>query len=354
MQNPFTTTFSKNPENSYIYTDRTKEILENFYYDNPSESVYKITGVRGSGKTVILAKIEEELRKEEYVKKGWLVFDINPSRDLLIQIASMLVKEGFGKKTTKGKSLSISASFLGTGGSVGFSSEKDNAFFDIGVEIEEMLTLVQKKKKKILIGIDEVSKTKEMVQFASEFGKWLRANYPVYLICTGLYENIMEVSNVKNLTFFRRAVTVKTEPLSFVRMSEMYRRLLKVDLGEGQEMAKITMGYAYAFQELGSLYFRKKNNEKLADLIFELKSELYAYSYEKIWEELTEEDRFLVKLITEKKEYKREEVIKLMGEKAGNYSMYRDRLIKRGILESRQAYISFALPFFGEYIKEYC
>ncbi len=354
MQNPFTTTFSKNPENSYIYTDRTKEILENFYYDNPSESVYKITGVRGSGKTVILAKIEEELRKEEYVKKGWLVFDINPSRDLLIQIASMLVKEGFGKKTTKGKSLSISASFLGTGGSVGFSSEKDNAFFDIGVEIEEMLTLVQKKKKKILIGIDEVSKTKEMVQFASEFGKWLRANYPVYLICTGLYENIMEVSNVKNLTFFRRAVTVKTEPLSFVRMSEMYRRLLKVDLGEGQEMAKITMGYAYAFQELGSLYFRKKNNEKLADLISELKSELYAYSYEKIWEELTEEDKFLVKLITEKKEYKREEVIKLMGEKAGNYSMYRDRLIKRGILESRQAYISFALPFFGEYIKEYC
>ena len=120
MQNPFTTIFSKNPENSYIYTDRTKEILENFYYDNPSESVYKITGVRGSGKT-------------EYVKKGWLVFDINPSRDLLIQIASMLVKEGFGKKTTKGKSLSISASFLGTGGSVGFSSEKDNAFFDIGI-----------------------------------------------------------------------------------------------------------------------------------------------------------------------------------------------------------------------------
>ena len=164
----------------------------------------------------------------------------------------------------------------------------------------------------------------------------------------------MEVSNVKNLTFFKRAGTVKTEPLSFVRMSEMYRRLLKVDLGEVQEMAKITMGYAYAFQELGSLYFRKKNNEKLADLISELKSELYAYSYEKIWKELTEEDKFLVKLITEKKEYKREEVIKLMGEKAGNYSMYRDRLIKRGILESRQAYISFALPFFGEYIKEYC
>ena len=73
-----------------------------------------------------------------------------------------------------------------------------------------------------------------------------------------------------------------------------------------------------------------------------LKSELFAYSYEKIWEELTETDRFFVKLLLQKKEYKREEVLQLMGQKAGNYSMYRDRLLKRGILESRQAYISFA------------
>lgn len=85
-----------------------------------------------------------------------------------------------------------------------------------------------------------------------------------------------------------------------------------------------------------------------------LREELFAYSYEKIWEELTEADRFLVRLLTGKAEYKREEVLALMGERAGNYSMYRDRLLKRGILESRQAYVSFALPFFAEYVKEYC
>ena len=65
MQNPFTTTFSKTPEYTYIHTEKTEEILESFIYDNPSESVYKITGVRGSGKTVILAKVEEELRTNE-------------------------------------------------------------------------------------------------------------------------------------------------------------------------------------------------------------------------------------------------------------------------------------------------
>ena len=38
MQNPFTTTFSKTPEYTYIHTEKTEEILENFIYDNPSES----------------------------------------------------------------------------------------------------------------------------------------------------------------------------------------------------------------------------------------------------------------------------------------------------------------------------
>lgn len=218
MQNPFTTTFSKAPENTYIATQQTNEILDNFSYDHPSESVYKITGVRGSGKTVILAKIEEELRSEWNQEKGWIVLDLNPARDMLGQIVAMLHKEGYGKGDTKNRSLNISATVLGTGGGVGYSAEKEDPFFDIGVEIETMIQQAQENGKKILIGVDEVSKTSEMVMFASEYGRWLRANYPVYLVCTGLYENIQEVSNVKNLTFFRRATTIKTEPLNMVRM----------------------------------------------------------------------------------------------------------------------------------------
>ena len=354
MQNPFTTTFSKSPEYSYIATEKTNEILQNFSYENPSESVYKITGVRGSGKTVILTKVEEYLRSEECAKKGWIVIDINPARDILWQIAAFLSKAGFAKKRTSGKSLNISATVLGTGGGIGVSSQNENTFFDIGVEINEMLQIVQKQGKKILLAIDEVSKTKEMVAFTLEYGNWLREGFPVYLVCTGLYENMMEVSNVKNLTFFRRAATIKTEPLNNVRMAEMYRRLLNIDLDEARAMAKLTKGYAYAFQELGTLYFKKSKEEKLENLISMLKSELFAYSYEKIWEELTEADRFFVKLITQKSEYKREEVLVLMGDKAGNYSVYRDRLLKRGIIESRQAYISFAMPFFADYVKEYC
>ena len=320
MQNPFTTTFSKTPEYTYIHTEKTEEILENFVYENPSESVYKITGVRGSGKTVILAKVEEELKNNENRYINWLVFDVNPTRDILEQIAAMLVKAGFGSEEKKTTGINISATVLGSGGGIGYTADKSNHFFDIGVEVEEMIQNVQKKGRKILIGIDEVSKSEEMIKFASEYGRWLRAGYPVYFVCTGLYENIQELCNVKNLTFFRRATTVKTEPLNMIRMTEMYRSKLNIDVSQARELAKITKGYAYAFQELGVLCFKKKENETLEDILSKLKSELFAYSYEKIWEEMTEMDRFLAGLLTEKEEYKRDEILKLMGEKAGSYS----------------------------------
>ena len=299
-----------------------------------------------------MAKVEQEIRTNKNHYANWVVFDVNPTRNILGQIAAMLAKEGFGGTDTKSAGVNISASVFGTGAGLGFSKEND--FFGIGVEVENMIQAAQKKGIKILIGIDEVSKSEEMVKFASEYGRWLRAGYPVYFVCTGLYENIQDLSNVKNLTFFRRATTIKTEPLNMIRMTEMYRSKLRVDLEQAREMAKMTKGYAYAFQELGVLCFKKKDTETLDDLIPKLKAELFAYSYEKIWEEMTEMDQFLASLLTEKKEYKREEVLKLMGAKSGSYSMYRDRLIKRGILNSRQGYISLALPYFAEYIKEYC
>lgn len=351
MKNPFTTTFSKLPEYTYIATSKTDEILENFSYELPSESVYKITGVRGSGKTVILAKIEETLREQD----EWIVIDLNPARDVLSQMAALLHKAGYGASDVKSRSASVSATVLGTGAQLGFSKENENPYFDIGVEIEEMIKAVAEDGKKVLVGIDEISKTEEMIVFTSEYGRWLRAGYPVYLVCTGLYENINDLSNVKNLTFFRRATTIQTEPLNLIRMTDMYRKFLEVSQDDALNFAKMTKGYAYAFQELGVIFFKNNLNMSIEELVMELKSELFAYSYEKIWEEMSPSDRFLVKILSSKDDFKREEILQMMADKAANYSVYRDRLLRRGIISvTKYGHVSLALPFFSEYIKEYC
>ncbi len=353
MQNPFTTTFSRLPEDTYIITTAPEMIIENFSYDSPSEAIYKITGIRGSGKTVIMSNVQETMKSPEYAKKGWLVYTLNPSRDMLSQFAAYLYSEDFIKKSVKSKSININASVFGTGGGIGYAKTEDDKYFDIGVEIRKMLDIVQSKKKKVLLCVDEVSKTPEMITFSLEFGGWMISGLPVYIICTGLYENVTEISNVKNLTFFRRGTSIITAPLNHTRMCEMYKNKLKIDIDLAKKLATITKGYAYAFQQLGSIYFQKGNKVSLEEVVDELRASLFSYSYEKIWEELSDEDRFLTSLITDKEQYKRAEVLDLMGDKMKNYSVYRDRLIKRGVISAKQGYISIYPPFFSEYVKEY-
>lgn len=353
MQNPFSTTYSKIPDRTYISTSELQEIKENFSYDQPSESVYKITGLRGSGKTVLLSIIQNEFQQEEYRRQGWLVYNLNPMRDMLQQTLAALSQEDFIKIPDKNKSVNFSAQVLGAGGGIGFGREKDDHYYDIGIALKQMLELLRKKNKRLMICVDEVSKSPEMMVFAMEFGGWLMSGYPVYFICTGLFENIQELGNVKNLTFFRRGRSVETQPLHPVKMAEMYQSKLGITVEEARKMADMTRGYAYAFQMLGSLYFAKGSKKSLQEIEEELKTDLFSYSYEKVWEELSREDRYLASLLTDQEENKREDILKKMGNKAKNYSVYRDRLLKRGVIRARQGYISLNPPYFGEYIKKY-
>ncbi len=80
-------------------------------------------------------------------------------------------------------------------------------------------------------------------------------------------------------------------------MAETYRNELGVDSSEAKHLAELTRGYAYAFQELGVLFFQKKKEDELETIIGRLRSELFSYAYEKIWEELSSEDRALIRLI---------------------------------------------------------
>ena len=56
-ENPFTLTFGQKPVEFISRTDQIGKIINTFDMENPSNVVYMIAGVRGSGKTVSLAVI---------------------------------------------------------------------------------------------------------------------------------------------------------------------------------------------------------------------------------------------------------------------------------------------------------
>ena len=107
MQNPFTLTFGKSPLEPVERPVQTNEIVDAFTAESVNQQMFIITGVRGSGKTVMMTEIARRLREKE----NWVVIELNPSTDLL---QAMLAKLNSNKVCAAIiKSAKIDLSFFG-------------------------------------------------------------------------------------------------------------------------------------------------------------------------------------------------------------------------------------------------
>ena len=57
MENPFTLTFGQKPTEFISRTNQIGKIIHTFDMENPSNKVYMVAGVRGSGRRFLLLKL---------------------------------------------------------------------------------------------------------------------------------------------------------------------------------------------------------------------------------------------------------------------------------------------------------
>jgi len=86
MMRSFTLIFGKKPVNYISRLRNIEQIKTSFNSKYPSEQAYFISGLKGSGKTVLMTEVSNEFEKEE----DWIVVNINPEKDLLEGLASEL------------------------------------------------------------------------------------------------------------------------------------------------------------------------------------------------------------------------------------------------------------------------
>lgn len=91
---------------------------------------------------------------------------------------------------------------------------------DIENALDLMLDELHKANKRLLITVDEVINSVSIRVFASAFQIFLRRDYPVFLLMTGIYENIYDLQNDKALNFLYRAPKLLLEPLNFTAMKK--------------------------------------------------------------------------------------------------------------------------------------
>lgn len=338
MKNPFTLAFGKSPINYIERAMQKNEIINSFSEDNPPYQVCMVTGVRGAGKTVLLTEIARYFREEE----DWIVVDLNPERDLLQSLAAELCNSS--QLVPLFQDAKINLSFLG----LGIEMDGVPPITDISVAIERMLERIGKKKK-VLITIDEVTSNEHMREFVSEFQIYMRKEYPVYLLMTGLFENIYELQNEKSLTFLYRAPKVELRPLSESMIAQRYEKIFSLTKEDARAMARETKGYPFAFQVLGYLCW--KNKAKWTEILEEYSQYLEEYVYEKLWSEMSVNDRKVITAIAKSSNGKVSDIRELTDKSSANFSVYRDRLIKKGVISALSyGYLEFTLPRFREFV----
>ena len=339
MTNPFSLSFGKEPLSFIERGRQSREIIDSFSEENPSCQVYMITGVRGSGKTVLLTDIAKHFRRE----KDWIVVDLSPERDLLQMLAADLSNRP--ELLSIFQDAKINLSFLG----LGLEIDGVPPITDVSVAVTRMLERLGKKNTKVLITIDEAVCSQTMREFVSLFQIFMRQELPVFLAMTGLYENIYELQNEKTLTFLYRAPKMELQPLNIGMIAVKYKEIFRLDDEDALQMAKETKGYPFAFQVLGYLCWKKK--VKWMDVLPEYSQYLEEYVYEKLWSELSANDKKVLIAMTEAEDLKVGTIRAKAGKSSSSFGVYRDRLIKKGIVVAADyGYLDFALPKFKEFV----
>ncbi len=343
MANPFTLTFGKKPTEHIIRYENMDEVVTSFISEPARCQTYLIRGVRGSGKTVLMTSIAQKIVQEE----EWINVDLNATQNLIDEFAYRLEDACRDFKDILDRGVEISAAGFGVG--IGSQAMRD------GVSLaESLMSKLMKKGKKVLITIDEVENNQEMKRFASQFQIWIRKDFPIYLLMTGLYENIDAIQNNSQLTFLLRSPKITVGPLGVMQETKHYETALQVKQEEALELAKITKGYAFAFQALGMLYWDYSNKEELEQIVERMDSLLDEYVYRKIWSDLSPQDRNIMKYIPDEGTIKTGDLCEKAGITTQVFSKYRERLVERGLIApAGHGYVEGVLPRFSTICKYY-
>lgn len=338
--NPFCLSFGREPDRYVAREDAYAQISGTFDSISPSSNCYLIMGVRGIGKTVLLSNILNDYRE----RSDWVVISLNPGRNLLEMLAAGLYEDAKLQKYFIEASINLSKF------GIGLNIKKNPPISDIQIALEKMVKIVNDKGMRILITIDDVTKSNDVISFACAFQDLLSKRMQVYLLMTGLYENIYNLQRDKRCSFLLRAEKVIVGPLSMTGMKNQYMQTFRCSEKEALEMASFTKGYSYAFQVLG--YIMWDRGCSLVEAIPAFDEKMAGYCYEKIWDDLSEKEKEIITLLAQNGEMNTRDIIANIGVTDKTFSVQRDRLIKKGIVDgSNHGVVRLALPRFGEFVR---
>ncbi|MBW0439890.1 AAA family ATPase [Lactobacillus gasseri] len=344
VNNPFNPTFGDVPK-IFLDTDtRINDLISKIKTSDFARSFF-ITGVRGSGKTVFLNAVAQKLDQDDNCYRINLINKDNLVASLTKKLA-IKTESAFQKALNNVNSITVK----------GINIDLNSSETEYDIVLEKILEKVKKQNKYVVVTIDEITNTEAVREFAQVFNELKGDNLPIFVLMTGLPDLILDIQTQSKLTFLLKSEKIHTLPLKNADIIAAYTSVFNCSLSVASRMAKMTGGYAFAFQLLGFLLFDQLNGKipESADLdkvSIPFQLQLFDNAYQKIFIDLSEWDRKYLLAVRGNKRL--QDVVKILGKDKVFVAQYRRRAIERKlIIPAGYGLVQYTLPYFDEYLKQ--
>ena len=312
----------------------------------------RISGPRGSGKTVLLGDLGEKA-----LEIGWTVIDLTAGPYMMEDLRCGL------------EDVPANVTFQ-AGINVGIASVNATAETP-AKSLRQLMTSKAHSVQGLLITIDEVQDAdfEDMRRIAQIVQHLIREKANVALIFAGLPIGIMDLINGKALTFLRRA---KSEELGAISTIEIALSMADSFAATGLELsgdiqaeaARATGGYAFLIQLVGYYVWQRANTHRatsskvserdLAEGIAIAQEQFHQLVHETAIADISRGAmEYLIAMSEDNRVSATGEIAKRMGKDARTAGVYRQQLIQRQVIQpAARGYVEFAVPYLGDYIAQ--
>lgn len=359
MVNPFKPTAGAEPP---VLAGR-RRVIDDFI-DGLDEGIgapgrlMRITGPRGSGKTVLLTELGDIARK-----RGWLVVDETAREGLIDRLIAAVSPRKSRANVSADFDFGVVKAHAGLGG--------ETASLTLREALSAALSHPGECGEGIFITLDEVqdAQRSEISEIATTVQHLIRERKNIAFAFAGITTGVMDLIDDSALTFLRRA---KAEELAAIPVADVAEALSKsFDLTglriEGRALeraAEASRGYAFLVQLVGYSVWRnvrahadESHNASIEDVDLGVSDAMAQFDETVILPALSKLPKrcmtYLVEMSKNDGACSTGDIARAMGIAASSLTSARRTLISRQVIESTaRGYVDFSIPLMREYVRD--
>lgn len=316
----------------------------------------RITGPRGSGKTVLLTELGDIARNH-----GWEVIDETARMGLCDRI----IESSVGQNALDGE-----FTFDIHLGVADFHAESGHPNT---LSLREALTRKTEKLTRqhrgLLITLDEVqdADTEEMRELAAVIQHLIREKMDIAFVFAGLTMGVLDLVNGEALTFLRRALPEELAEIPTDEIASAYRETISqtgfnIEDDALESAARATIGYAYLIQLVGYQVWKAgKSHIEQSSTITQHDVSVGIHEALRDFNNAVHETavsnlplhaiEYLLAMTEDEGVSSTAKIAERLGVEATTLTSYRRMLIQRQVIEpTARGFVQFAIPYLREYL----